>query len=191
MTLSASAASLVFRFAGPPVPPACRKTSAASKPALGSRSTGSWCNGPTAKGWNGGARFESMPLPWKVLSPIRWISSCCATRFESSPGGCAVWPDITRSSFRTQGRKRGQSPSAFYSESILGGDTAETLAQTFDQRPAVSWRRDPGTGRRSPRGANVAAATGFRRCVQVSMVIGTEYRRHSTDPLSGSDKPEI
>ena len=44
-----------------------------------------------------------MPRPWKAPSPIRGIPGCCPTRFESSPAGCAAWPDLTRSSFRITG----------------------------------------------------------------------------------------
>ena len=44
-----------------------------------------------------------MPRPWKAPSPIRGIPRCCPTRFESSPAGCAAWPDLTRSSFRITG----------------------------------------------------------------------------------------
>ena len=87
------------------VPPACRRTSAASKPPPGSRSTGSWSNGRRARDWNGDARFGSMPRPWKAPSRIRGIPSCCPTRFESSPGCFAGWPDITSSSFQDHRRR--------------------------------------------------------------------------------------
>ena len=39
----------------------------------------------------------------KAPSGIRSIPSCCPTRFESSPGGCAACPDITRLSFGITG----------------------------------------------------------------------------------------
>ena len=60
----------------PPVPPACRRTSAGSKPPPGSRSTGCWSNGRISRDWNGDARFEPMPRPSKAPSAIRRIPSC-------------------------------------------------------------------------------------------------------------------
>ena len=57
-----------------------------------------WSVGPIARDWNGAARFEPMPPPWKVTFPIRPIPSCCPTRFGSSREPFAGWPDVTRSS---------------------------------------------------------------------------------------------
>ena len=62
-TLRAFIASPACPGTGPPVRPVCRRTSAAFKPALGSRSTGSWSNGRSARDWNGDARFEPIPRP--------------------------------------------------------------------------------------------------------------------------------
>ena len=67
--------------------PACRRTSAASKPGLGSRSTGSWCNGPTARhGLERGRkiRFDATavesPIPYPLDSQLLCDSVRVLTR---------------------------------------------------------------------------------------------------------------
>ena len=145
----------------------CLGPSAGFKPILAADqpAPGQWAEG---QGLERGRKIRADARPWKAPSPIRGIPRCCPTRFESSPAGCAAWPDLARSS------------------RITGAGPSELLPNIANHRGKRRQPIEPVEGRpqdRSLRQEGAAASGSVHRPAQSG-------HRRSTAPLLGFDEED-